>query len=127
VAGIVPSPVFTTFLQVASRLAIMWGITYPFPEVTVSTWYSSMLFAWSATEVIRYTYFALKESGAPIPYWLHWLRYSAFSVLYPIGITSELAEMWLAYSGPAGLRSRWYPWAIIAVASTYIPGKRLTP
>lgn len=119
--GIVPSPFLTTFLQVFSRLAVVWGITYPFPEVTVSPFYTSMLAAWSATEVIRYTLFALKESGSPVPYWLHWLRYSAFTVLYPVGITSELAEMYLAYSGPAAHRAPWAPWAIAAYACSYIP------
>jgi very-long-chain (3R)-3-hydroxyacyl-CoA dehydratase len=109
-------------MQVASRLVLMWGVTYPFPEVTVSPWYSSMLIAWSLTEVIRYTYFAIKESGIPIPYWLHWLRYSAFAVLYPVGISSELAEMFLSWNGPAAHRASWYPWAIGAVASTYIYG-----
>ena len=122
-AGIVPSPVFTTFLQVFSRLAVVWGITYPFPEVTVSPFYSSMLAAWAVTEVIRYSLFALKESGLPIPYWMQWLRYSAFTVLYPVGIISELAEMYLAYSGPAGHRAQWAPWVIAAYASTYIPCK----
>jgi very-long-chain (3R)-3-hydroxyacyl-CoA dehydratase len=121
--GIVPSPLFTTVMQVASRLVLMWGVTYPFPEVTVSPWYSSMLIAWSLTEVIRYTYFAIKEAGMPIPYWLHWLRYSAFSVLYPVGISSELAEMYLSWNGPSAHRAEWYPWAIAAVASTYIYGE----
>lgn len=110
-------------MQVASRLVLMWGVTYPFPEVTVSPWYSSMLIAWSLTEVIRYTYFAIKEGGIPIPYWLHWLRYSAFAVLYPVGISSELAEMFLSWNGPAAHRAEWYPWAIGAVASTYIYGE----
>lgn len=87
----------------------------------MSPFYTSMLAAWSATEVIRYTLFALKESGSPVPYWLHWLRYSAFTVLYPVGITSELAEMYLAYSGPAAHRAPWAPWAIAAYACSYIP------
>ncbi|KAB5570309.1 tyrosine phosphatase-like protein [Coniochaeta sp. 2T2.1] len=119
--GVVNAPFMTTFFQVWSRLAIVWGITYPFPEVTTSPFYTSMLAAWATTEVIRYTLFALKESGFPIPYWLHWLRYSAFTVLYPVGITSELVMMYLAYSGPAGYRAEWAPWVIAAYSTTYIP------
>lgn len=75
--------------------------------------------------MIRYTLFALKEGGVPVPYWLHWLRYSAFTVLYPVGITSELVEMYLAYSGPAGHRAQWAPWVIAAYSCTYIPCKEL--
>lgn len=102
---------------------MVWGITYPFPELTVSPWYSSMLTAWATTEVIRYTYFAFKEAGVYIPYALTWLRYSAFLVLYPIGITSELVMMYNAWKGPAVHMAEWYPWAIVAVAVVYIYGR----
>lgn len=119
--GIVPAPLFTTVMQVASRLMLVWGISYPFPHLNVSTWYSSMLTAWSTTEVIRYTYFALKQFDF-IPYWLHWLRYSAFLVLYPMGISSEVAMIIKAYLGPAHTLASWYPWALVAVLLSYIPG-----
>ncbi|KAK3399280.1 tyrosine phosphatase-like protein, partial [Sordaria brevicollis] len=119
--SIVPAPLFTTVMQVASRLMLVWGICFPFPHLNVSTWYSSMLTAWSTTEVIRYTYFALKQFDF-IPYWLHWLRYSAFLVLYPMGISSEVAMIIKAYLGPAVSLANWYPWALVAVLLSYIPG-----
>lgn len=124
--GIVPSPLFTTLMQVASRLFLMWLVTYPFPSVTTSPAYSSMLCAWSLTEMIRYSYFAIKQGGATPPYWLHWLRYSAFAVLYPIGISSELAEVYLAIKGPAADLVWWAPYALLAVAAVYAPGKHST-
>lgn len=108
-------------MQVASRLMLVWGISYPFPQLDVSPWYSSMLTAWSTTEVIRYTYFALKQFDF-IPYFLHWLRYSAFLVLYPMGISSEVAMIIKALVGPADKLATWYPFALVAVLLSYIPG-----
>lgn len=124
--GIVPSPLFTTLMQVASRLFLMWLVTYPFPSVTTSPAYSSMLCAWSLTELIRYGYFTAKLTGgdaSPPPYWLHWLRYSAFIVLYPVGISSELVEVYLAATGPARGLAWWAPYALAAAAAVYAPGE----
>ncbi|KAK3322255.1 tyrosine phosphatase-like protein [Apodospora peruviana] len=123
--GIVPAPFFTTAMQVASRLILMWGISLPFPHLNSSAWYSSMLMAWATTEVIRYTYFALKQFGeSAVPGWLHWLRYSAFLVLYPIGISSEVAMMLMALFGPASEQStpHWYPLALMLILLSYVPG-----
>lgn len=121
-AGVVPAPVFTTAMQVASRLFLMWAICYPFPHLNASAVYSSMLCAWSTTEVIRYSYFALKQVEA-VPGWLHWLRYSAFLILYPIGISSEVAMTVKALLGPAADLAPWYPYALGAVLLSYIPGE----
>ncbi|KAI0476946.1 tyrosine phosphatase-like protein [Xylaria cf. heliscus] len=93
--GIVRAPLFTTFMQVFSRYAIVWGITDLFPQLGSSPAYSSMLVAWSVTEVVRYSYFALTLSGRQ-PGVLHWLRYHAFFVLYPLGISSEAWLIWRA-------------------------------
>ncbi|KAK4123538.1 PTPLA-domain-containing protein [Parathielavia appendiculata] len=119
--GVVPAPVFTTVMQVASRLFLMWAVCWPFPQLNASVFYSSMLCAWSLTEVIRYTYFALKQVEA-VPGWLHWLRYSAFLVLYPVGISSEVAMTLQAAFGPASALASWYPYALAAVMLSYIPG-----
>jgi very-long-chain (3R)-3-hydroxyacyl-CoA dehydratase len=55
----------------------------------------TLLLAWSLTEVVRYAFYACKEVGTP-PYILSWLRYTTFIVLYPLGVSSELAMVWLA-------------------------------
>ncbi|OTA89561.1 hypothetical protein M434DRAFT_23310 [Hypoxylon sp. CO27-5] len=104
--GVVRAPLFTTFMQVFSRYAIVWGITGLFPELALgrgsgdgysSVAYSSMLWAWATTEIIRYSYFALSlSSGGKPPYALHWLRYHAFFILYPVGISSEAYLIWRA-------------------------------
>jgi very-long-chain (3R)-3-hydroxyacyl-CoA dehydratase len=54
-----------------------------------------LLLAWSITEVIRYPFYAFKEL-TDVPYILTWLRYTTFIVLYPLGVASELAMVWLA-------------------------------
>lgn len=73
----------------------VWGVQYPFPELCQSPVYSAMLFAWSVTEVIRYSYLALKLVGFE-PAAFVWVRYSSYLILYPLGITSEMIQMWRA-------------------------------
>jgi very-long-chain (3R)-3-hydroxyacyl-CoA dehydratase len=78
----VRAPLFTTAIQVASRLILVWVVGYQFPQTTKwSPAYSSMLLAWSVTEVIRYGYFVFALSGEVPKLWT-WLRY-VFSPLYP--------------------------------------------
>ncbi|KAH6654466.1 tyrosine phosphatase-like protein [Truncatella angustata] len=98
--GIVRSDPITAAMQVASRYVAVWGVQYPFPALCSSPIYSSMLFAWSLTEVIRYSYLGLKLAGWE-PYPFFWVRYSSYRILYPIGILSEMGMMYLAL-GPAG-------------------------
>lgn len=81
-----------------------------------------MLCAWATTEVIRYTYFVFKQFDA-VPGPLHWLRYSAFLILYPIGISSEVAMTLQALFGPAPYLASWYPYALMAVLLSYVPGE----
>ncbi|THX52007.1 PTPLA-domain-containing protein [Aureobasidium pullulans] len=120
--GIVRAPLLTTLMQVASRILLIWGIVTPFPNtVAFSPIYSTMLIAWSITEVIRYSYFAINLSSGSVPsFWL-WLRYNTFFVLYPLGISSECWLVWLAASGPAkqytGVRE-----GLSAVLLVYVPG-----
>jgi very-long-chain (3R)-3-hydroxyacyl-CoA dehydratase len=54
--GIVRAPLLTTVMQVASRFLLVWGIAHPGMfgvGVRHSPAYSTMLVAWSVTEVIR--------------------------------------------------------------------------
>lgn len=109
-------------MQVSSRFLLVWAIVDVFPHLPLETpFYSSMLVAWSVTEVIRYTYFVplLALGWQPAP--LTWLRYNTFFVLYPLGITSECALVWLA-TGPAGDLGDVYRWALYAVLGVYVPG-----
>jgi very-long-chain (3R)-3-hydroxyacyl-CoA dehydratase len=121
--GIVRAPLMTTLMQVASRLLLVWGIVHPFPAIALSSdFYTSMLVAWSVTEVIRYSFFALGLLGWQ-PRLLTWLRYNTFFVLYPLGISSECALIYQAAVGPAGEVSDAYKWGLYAVLAAYVPGE----
>ncbi|QCD90705.1 3-hydroxy acyl-CoA dehydratase [Vigna unguiculata] len=76
--GLVRSPVTATLPQIGSRLFVVWGILWSFPEI------------------IRYFFFGLKEAFGSAPSWLLWLRYSTFLVLYPTGISSEVGLIYNA-------------------------------
>ncbi|KAI9838221.1 MAG: hypothetical protein M1838_004648 [Thelocarpon superellum] len=91
--GLVRAAVFTTALQVASRILVVWFVVEGHVVSQTSPVYSSMLVAWSMTEIVRYSYFVLNLQGS-VPSALTWLRYNLFFVLYPMGIGSE---MWLMY------------------------------
>ncbi|KAI0480142.1 PTPLA-domain-containing protein [Xylariaceae sp. FL0804] len=146
--GIVRSPLVTTFMQVFSRYAIVWGVTGPFPPprsgdlgsssgsgfgsgLLGARAYLAMLVAWGATEVIRYGYFALTLSSSSsgggggtsstVTRALHWLRYHAFFVLYPLGISSEAVCLWLAGRGPANRVSPLYANVLLAYVVLVYP------
>jgi very-long-chain (3R)-3-hydroxyacyl-CoA dehydratase len=143
-----------TALQVASRLWVLWGLVdaapaattaravpllpfrLPPPLPTPALSLATLLAAWCAAEVLRYAFFAAKELGVQ-PRLLLWARYSAFLVLYPLGISSELAMARLAI--PALRASgKWSPalpnaanaefayWAAcLAGVAVYAPGAPL--
>ncbi|KAL8763219.1 MAG: hypothetical protein Q9184_000937 [Pyrenodesmia sp. 2 TL-2023] len=116
--GLVRSPLPMTALQVSSRLFLVWAIVDHFPAATsTSPFYSSMLVAWSATEVVRYSYFVLNLRGS-VSGFMTWLRYNMFYVLYPMGITSECVLVWKA-SEAAGEPWRWVGWIVLGL---YVPG-----
>ncbi|KAH7489707.1 hypothetical protein FOMA001_g2840 [Fusarium oxysporum f. sp. matthiolae] len=118
--GVVRAPLMTTLMQVASRFLLVWAIVDVFPFLALSPFYSSMLIAWSVTEIIRYSFFALSLSGYQ-PNFLTWLRYNTFFVLYPIGIFSECTLIWFA-TEPAGHSNELYKWALYAILAIYVPG-----
>ncbi|KEH20139.1 putative very-long-chain (3R)-3-hydroxyacyl-CoA dehydratase [Medicago truncatula] len=94
--GIVRSPISATLPQISSRLFLVWGILWSFPETQTHFLVSSLLISWSITEIIRYSFFGLKEAFSFSPSWLLWLRYSTFLVLYPTGISSEVGLIYIA-------------------------------
>lgn len=109
-------------MQVASRFLLVWGIAYNFPATTQhSPAYSTMLLAWSFTEVVRYSYFVFTLSGLGVPSLLSFLRYNTFMILYPLGISSEC---WLVYQSipAAKLVDERIPYVLWAILAIYIPG-----
>ncbi|XP_059307408.1 very-long-chain (3R)-3-hydroxyacyl-CoA dehydratase PASTICCINO 2A-like isoform X1 [Lycium ferocissimum] len=132
--GLVRSPVSATLPQISSRLYVIWGILWSFPEVRPHILVSSLVISWSLTEIIRYSFFGTKEAFGSAPSWLLWLRYSTFLLLYPTGIASEVGLIYNALpymkeSGKYAVRmpNKWnfafdyYYGALISFA-IYVPG-----
>jgi very-long-chain (3R)-3-hydroxyacyl-CoA dehydratase len=72
--GLIPSPLGTTFTQVATRVIQVWLIWYTFPETTAtSVAFTALLLAWSIADTVRYIYLAANLHGKA-PEWLIWLR-----------------------------------------------------
>merc|ERR1712226_1554351 len=87
--GLVRSnPILTTF-QVFCRVIVLWGVIYPIVKVQINLGCALLLFAWTITEMIRYSYYSFTLLGY-LPSVLNYLRYTLFIVLYPIGVTGEL-------------------------------------
>lgn len=109
-------------MQVSSRLLLIWGVVNRYPFATAgSPFYSSMLLAWSVTEVIRYSYFVWNLQGGGVPKAVVWLRYNTFYVLYPVGIFSECVEIWNA-SMVAERPIQLGFWGVLGI---YVPGQCL--
>uniref|UniRef100_A0A0P4VR67 Very-long-chain (3R)-3-hydroxyacyl-CoA dehydratase n=1 Tax=Rhodnius neglectus TaxID=72488 RepID=A0A0P4VR67_9HEMI len=95
--GYVRSNLMVTFLQVMSRVIVVCGVLWATPTAPLSYGLPMLLIAWSVTEVIRYSFYALNIIGA-VPYLLIWCRYTFFYALYPIGVTGELLCIFAAQS-----------------------------
>jgi len=87
--GLVRSSVQVTLQQVFSRVYVTWAILYLLPPSQLSVGFPLLLFAWTVTEIIRYSMYAINFVGTP-PYFLTWLRYTFFIIAYPCGVTGEL-------------------------------------
>ncbi|KAJ3130073.1 hypothetical protein HK100_008284 [Physocladia obscura] len=100
VLKIVRSPILTNLLQIGSRLTMVWAVSHIFPQVTSGWPYSTMAFAWSLTEIIRYGYYTLNLLGQDNDYFwfLTFCRYHFFYVLYPLGAYSEYLLINAAHS-----------------------------
>lgn len=119
--GFVKSPVTTTLMQVASRLLLVWGVVDLFPDVAQSPFYSTMVLAWSITEVVRYSYYAFNLTRDHVPKLLVWIRYNAFFILYPLGAGSECVLTFLSLDDAQTMSAK-YALFLKIVLLIYIPG-----
>lgn len=88
----VSTPAFTAFLQISSRIFVLFWINV-LPDVDfVRIWKIDGLdivtIAWSVTEMVRYRYYTMNLLNREIK-WPTYLRYTFFIVLYPIGVFGE--------------------------------------
>ncbi|KAG2694339.1 hypothetical protein I3760_08G138900 [Carya illinoinensis] len=132
--GLVRSPISATLPQISSRLYLTWGILWSFPQTQGHVLVTSLVISWSITEIIRYSFFGMKEVLGFAPSWLLWLRYSTFLLLYPTGITSEVGLIYVALpyikaSEKYCIRmpNKWnfsfdYFYMAIVALATYVPG-----
>ena len=84
---------------------VTWLILHLLPPTQTSIGFPLLLFAWTITEIIRYSMYTFNLVSSP-PYLLTWLRYcptchdeqlnifhprySFFIIAYPAGVTGEL-------------------------------------
>lgn len=94
-SGLVRSGWPAALMQWLGRSHVLFAVLMKVPAVQRLPAVFVTFAAWSMSEVIRYPQYALSMAGA-CPRWLTWLRYTAFIVLYPIGVFP--GEMWLMYS-----------------------------
>jgi len=133
IVGLVRSNPALTFMQVTSRVVLAVVVSDNFRNAQVSPAYNSMLLAWTITEIVRYSYYAMGLLDVKV-YALTWLRYTLFLVLYPLGVSSELAVLWAAlpqvkaspslmsYEMPNALNATFsLYYALILYALSYIP------
>ena len=91
----VSSPVFTTFIQVFSRIFVLVWINILISDLDslIQIFFGVngvvlVTIAWSITEIVRYSlyFFTLLQKKIR---WLTYLRYTLFIALYPLGVTGE--------------------------------------
>ena len=78
ILGFVPSTVGSTFTQVFSRLAVVWGVN-DVSAASVSSWmFAMMVLSWCTVEIPRYLFYVVNlasgGSERSMPGWLHFLR-----------------------------------------------------
>lgn len=121
--GLVNAPVLTSFVQVAGRSTVLWLVIENYQSSALSPFYGLMVLAWSAADTIRYLYFATKLVGGHQYANLTWARYSAFYILYPLGIAGEIGVVYNTVSEAWRLGYYSHAWAYITASLIYIPGK----
>ena len=125
---LVRAPLFTTMVQVISRIIIVI-LLQNYPKY-VSINYLLLCFAWPISEIVRYPFYILNSLGKIInndnliPYFLLWARYSFFIVLYPIGVSGEILT--ILFSKPElvkySSKNININYIIYGIISLYIPG-----
>lgn len=127
-------------MQVAGRLTVLWAVVEAYPSSASASasasapgstsasgggvpFYALMVLAWSAADVVRYVYFAARLLGGHQYGRLVWLRYSAFYVLYPVGIASEVGVVARAVAAAWAAGDAGWAYGYLAAATLYVPGE----
>ena len=125
--GLVKSSLFVVLVQVCSRLLLVW-FTVPLYQASQQTpFFAVMVFAWSLSEIIRYPFY-VNQLLDSLSFPVLWARYSFFTVLYPLGVLSEMQLLWASL--PKGVAWPWVDlagWSVrdlffLALLPVYVPG-----
>ncbi|KAL2328716.1 hypothetical protein Fmac_022143 [Flemingia macrophylla] len=92
--GIVPSGALLPLMQWGGRTHFVLAIVRKLDELQELPSVFITFLAWSMGEVIRYSHYAFSCLGN-CPSWMTYLRYTAFIVLYPLGVGP--GEIWTMY------------------------------
>lgn len=111
--GIVPSGALLPLMQWGGRIHYLLAILRQIHEVQGSASVFVTFTMWSLGEVIRYSHYALNCTGS-CPYWMTYIRYTAFILVYPVGLSGE---MWLMYHALPFIKEK----NLYADAFTYFP------
>jgi len=134
--GLVRAPWFTTLVQVASRLFLLWGIIIVCPPSRHQYGFILMSLAWATSELPRYTFYAINLVGT-VPGFLTYLRYSMFLILYPAGISGEVlciisslpylqTNPFLRIKMPNAYNFAFdYVWFLYFILALYVPGSKI--
>lgn len=132
--GFVKSSAVQTFMQILSRLIIVWCALVPFKETRETIGLDMILWAWPLAETTRYIFYALNLMKLNL-FIVSWARYTLFIVLYPLGVSGELLILnkliqivkrtgAYDYSLPNQLNISFHAdYAIIFIILTYVPCK----
>ncbi|MQL82848.1 hypothetical protein Taro_015330 [Colocasia esculenta] len=101
--GLVPSGAMLTLMQWGGRTHFLLAIVRQIAEIQELPQVFITFVAWSASEAIRYSHYALTGVGF-CPRWLIYLRYTAFILLYPVGVGP--GEIWIMYQSLPFIQER---------------------
>ena len=93
---------FFSFIQTAARLNILFlafrlAVQFAFDDLNYFDEVVTIMFhVWCLAEIIRYAYYLSQLLKKEIKI-VSWLRYSAFIILYPIGVVCEFFIMYLVF------------------------------
>lgn len=119
--GWVKSPVGSTTAQVFSRILVLVCINLfitEYPSTLFNAGVAIVSFAWSVTELVRYSFYFLSLYNKQLKALL-WMRYTFFIILYPLGVTGE----WFILVAPVahlGLRFDLYTIVLVVLAGSYL-------
>ncbi|XP_010535525.1 PREDICTED: very-long-chain (3R)-3-hydroxyacyl-CoA dehydratase 2 isoform X2 [Tarenaya hassleriana] len=100
--GIVPSGALSPLMQWSGRTHFILAVVRQVKEVQDLPWLPITLVAWCLGEMIRYPHYAFNCFGR-CPFWLIYLRYTAFIVNFPLGL---VGEVWIMYQALPYIKDR---------------------